>query len=187
MELKSKDLMVTSTAIVLSVEQEATLQCVAWEERRSTFWERWRQIPHGQLPVTRASTAPPKLEANTALPQLPDFSTSNSLIGNQTPSHKLHMMGLEIGSITWTSTPVANGVITKGCLEKSGWENSNNGEPVVKAPDKLWRTLVADRGPEGENPPPWYLREALHCMALATNNGHINTSGLLEQRDDKIP
>jgi hypothetical protein len=151
------------------------------------FGKRWRQVPHGQLPVTRASTAPPKLEANTVLPRLPDLGTSNSLIGKQTPSHKLHVKGLEVGSITWTSTPVANGVITKECLEKGGWKNSNNFEPVVKAPDKLWRTLVADRGPEGENPPPWYHRAALHCVALATNNGHINTSGLLDQRDDKLP
>ena len=57
------------------------------------FGGKWRQIPHGQLPVARASTAPPKLKANTDLPQLPDFSTSNSLIENQTPSHKLQMNG----------------------------------------------------------------------------------------------
>ena len=146
------------------------------------FGLRWRQIPNGQLPVHHANTAPTILQ--TMQPSLPVSSPFCGSSGNQTPSHRLNVRGLEIDTVTWTSGEVANGVITKGCLEKAGWKYSKTGEPIVKAPDKLWRTLVADRSAEGENPPPWYHRAALHCMALATNNDHIDTSGILARKEE---
>jgi hypothetical protein len=145
------------------------------------FGLRWRQIPNGKPPVHRANTAPSRLQKNTVQPFTHNFSPSDGATGNQTPSHRLHVMGLKIDTVTWTSTAVAHGVITRECLEKGGWNTANNADPVVNAPDKLWRTLVADRSAEGENPPPWYHRAALYCIAMATNNGHIDTSGLLAQ------
>lgn len=56
-------------------------------------------------------------------------------------------------------------------MRKGGW--SFDGKPKDKVPDKLWRTMVADRDADGNNTPPWYHRAALHAMALADNNGDL--------------
>ncbi|KAF2187575.1 hypothetical protein K469DRAFT_737786 [Zopfia rhizophila CBS 207.26] len=103
-------------------------------------------------------------------------------------SHRLYVRGIEIDAITWTQGPVVRGVITSACLKKGGWKTDRG--DLVKVPDKLWRTLVADRDPEGENPPPWYHRAALHFMTLADNLGHIATIELLDHEitpDGKLP
>ncbi|CZT04791.1 uncharacterized protein RCO7_10711 [Rhynchosporium graminicola] len=46
-------------------------------------------------------------------------------------------------------------------------------------PDPFWRTLVADRGPDGSNAPSWYHRALLYCLADKTPNGDINTNKLI--------
>jgi hypothetical protein len=42
----------------------------------------------------------------------------------------------------------------------------------------LWRTLVADRDPNGEPPPGWYHRASLHCLVSRTVNHRINTQNI---------
>jgi hypothetical protein len=90
----------------------------------------------------------------------------------------MYVEGLLIDIITWTSDPIPDGVIPKECLEKAEWDGQGKDE-FFKAPDKLWRTLVADRAPDGRNPPGWYHRACLHCLVNDTPNGHINTRELL--------
>jgi hypothetical protein len=147
---------------------------------------RRRKQPDGQQPANRVNSAPSNFAVNVASFNIPDkFDGPN---GKESPSHRLRVKGVEIDRITWTHGPVSRGVITKECLEKGGWKN--NGQLLAKVPDKLWRTLVADRNAEGENPPPWYHRAALHFMALADNNGHIGTREILDQGgspDDILP
>lgn len=147
------------------------------------FGERRRRlIPNAQHP-TRANTAPAKFGANRGFVREP-----NIFRGSISPSHRLYVKGMVIGIVTWKSSLISKGVITKECLEKGGWEN--NKRELTKVPDKLWRTIVADRNAEGENPPPWYHRAALHCMALADNNGHIGTNEILDRGnsvDGRLP
>lgn len=50
-------------------------------------------------------------------------------------------------------------------------------------PDKLWRTLVADRGPNGSNPPSWYQRACLFCLNKGINTHDINTEALIKDLD----
>jgi hypothetical protein len=48
-------------------------------------------------------------------------------------------------------------------------------------PDKLWRTLVADRSPDGGNPPGWYRRACLQSLKqreFTDVNGSMNVSNL---------
>jgi hypothetical protein len=96
----------------------------------------------------------------------------------------LYVSGLKLDTITWTSS-IPDGVIPKEGLEKAGWPGGRE-EEVYKAPEKLWRTLVADRGPDGRNPPSWYHRACLHCLVKDTPNGHINTRDLLSQGQPDI-
>jgi hypothetical protein len=144
-----------------------------------------RLVPNKQQ-VTRVNSAPPNFVAHRDFICTPDIFCGP--IERTSPSHRLYVKGMEIGAITWTFGPISRGVITKECLEKGGWKN--NGRDLTKVPDKLWRTIVADRNAEGENPPPWYHRAALHCMALADNNGHIGTLELLDHgnsADGRLP
>ncbi|KAL2065534.1 hypothetical protein VTL71DRAFT_3204 [Oculimacula yallundae] len=50
---------------------------------------------------------------------------------------------------------------------------------VDAVPASFWRTLVADRGPNGSNAPSWYNRALLYCLAERTPNGDINTNKLI--------
>lgn len=94
----------------------------------------------------------------------------------------LSAKGLFIGVVNWSSDPIPDGVIPQRCLEKIGWGRRDSAE-IYKAPDQLWRTLVADRGPNGSEVPTWYHRACLYCLLNRTPNGHINTKDVLEQND----
>lgn len=141
-----------------------------WKKPEVRFGRRRRLAPSGNS-VRRVNTAPSRFEPfTTRAPNVP-ISTSG-------PSHQLFVKGLELGSVVWKSGRISRGVIPSECLEKGGLKT--DGDDRTKVPDKLWRTLVADRTADGDNPPPYYHRAALHCMALADNLGHIGTIELLD-------
>ena len=147
------------------------------------FAQRWRLIPNER--VSRVNSAPVYLGAHNDHRRETDTCGPP---GRTSLSHRLHVKGLEISAVTWTSSPISGGVITKECLEKGGLKKSEEG--LRKVPDKLWRTLVADRNAEGGIPPPWYHRAALYCMARSDNNGHISTRELLDggpSADGELP
>lgn len=148
-----------------------------WKKPEVRFGQRWALIPADGLSLSRTNSAPPILR-NLITSPLTVVGPSG-IKSKISPAHRLFVKGLDIGTITWSSDPVSRGVITKKCLEKGGWQNQ--GKDLAKVPDKLWRTLVADRNAEGENPPPWYHRAALHSMALADNNGDLATHELLNR------
>ncbi|KAH7091425.1 heterokaryon incompatibility protein-domain-containing protein [Paraphoma chrysanthemicola] len=146
-----------------------------WKKPEVRFGHRTPIVPK-EHQVSRTNSAPVRL------PRDGDFASTSymprRLFGRTSSSHELSVTGIEIGIVNWDCGPVSRGVVTKECLERGGWKNY--GRDLTKVPDKLWRTLVADRNAEGDNPPPWYHRAALHCMALADNNGDIATHELLD-------
>ncbi|MCJ1286512.1 hypothetical protein MMC26_005858 [Xylographa opegraphella] len=86
--------------------------------------------------------------------------------------------GFQIGTIASLSARLAEGMILNESLRMGGWEEPDD-DSSVKVPDQLWRTLVADRGPDGNSPPSWYHRACLHCFANRNNTGDINTAVLI--------
>ena len=90
----------------------------------------------------------------------------------------MFVRGFQIGTIADLSARLAEGMILNESLRMGGWEEPAD-DNTVKVPDQLWRTLVADRGPDGSNPPSWYHRACLHCLANRTNIGDINTAFLV--------
>ncbi|MCJ1381026.1 hypothetical protein MMC17_004135 [Xylographa soralifera] len=86
--------------------------------------------------------------------------------------------GFQIGTIADLSARLAEGMILNESLRMGGWEEPDE-DRAVEVPDQLWRTLVADRGSDGSNPPSWYYRACLHCLANRTNTGDINTAVLI--------
>lgn len=139
------------------------------------------------LPGRRCYNASPKMNADIRFEavslQRPNNLTNGTISPrNQVPSDStLIVKGLLIGNITWASDPIPDGIIPQRCLEKAGWSEGLSNQ-VFKAPDKLWRTIVADRGPDGAEIPSWYHRACLYCLVNSTTNGHINTRDLLESK-----
>ncbi|KAH4303477.1 hypothetical protein HBH64_071840 [Parastagonospora nodorum] len=95
----------------------------------------------------------------------------------------LQVMGYLIGTVDWTSDPIPDGVIPQRGLERLGWTLEERRDPVPSAPDQLCRTLVAGRGPNGNDVPTYYSRACLYCLLNETPNGHLNTKDLLEADD----
>jgi hypothetical protein len=87
-------------------------------------------------------------------------------------------IGRDIGRLRWSSQPILDGVIPRTSLERLGWTQQLS-EEMQRVPDKLWRTLVADRGPNGSFAPAYYHRAALFCLLHSAEDGHINTEKLL--------
>jgi hypothetical protein len=106
--------------------------------------------------------------------------------GPTTPAQVTHDMsmfvrGVMIGTVLFRTDPFPDGVITKDCLEGLGWVFDKDAKEITEVPPKLWQTLVADRDPLGNQPPPWYKAACEHCLTYQTNNGHINISTILRR------
>ena len=85
----------------------------------------------------------------------------------------LVVKGIIVDIIDHVSPHLASGTLPQACLELGGWTNDR---PIDRVPDDLWRTLVADRGPDGKNAPPWYARACLHALQRVTRNGDLEIS-----------
>jgi hypothetical protein len=82
-----------------------------------------------------------------------------------------------LDTIRKLSPRAAQGMILQECLEMGGWSDEDE---LEKVPDSLWRTLVADRGPDGKSAPSWYHRACLECFTHVTQNGDLSTGALME-------
>lgn len=87
--------------------------------------------------------------------------------------------GFVVGRIQVLSDHLHDAVITSEALEVSGW--TSNMEHDSWAPDKIWRTFVADRDRRGNNPPLWYRRALLTCIALRDANGDVQPHKIRQQ------
>jgi hypothetical protein len=95
----------------------------------------------------------------------------------------LSVTGLQIDTVKEISSRCVNGTITAEALDIGGFSSDDEHGDVV--PDELWRTIVADRGPDGISAPKWYLRACRHAIAVSSD-GDIDTERLIEQGRDSI-
>ncbi|KAH7333338.1 heterokaryon incompatibility protein-domain-containing protein [Rhexocercosporidium sp. MPI-PUGE-AT-0058] len=94
------------------------------------------------------------------------------------PTALLFARGLRLDTIGKLSPRAAQGMILQEVLEMGGLNADD--DDLKKVPDSLWRTLVADRGPNDTNAPSWYHRACLECLAQVTQNGDLSTGALIE-------
>ncbi|MCJ1390761.1 hypothetical protein MMC18_003622 [Xylographa bjoerkii] len=139
--------------------------------------QKTRAIPATQSGSVNGSSqneiAPPALSHDKRTDSTETIKPTPKLFGIS-----MFVYGFQIGTIADLSARLAEGMILNESLRMGGWEEPDD-DSVVKVPDQLWRTLVADRGPDGNNPPSWYHRACLHCLANRTNTGDINTAVLI--------
>jgi hypothetical protein len=61
------------------------------------------------------------------------------------------------------------------------WLKAVKWEEVDKLPSRFWRTLVADRGPEGQVPlPPYYERACKHAFSKRTARAHLKVPQMID-------
>ncbi|RDW66580.1 hypothetical protein BP6252_10215 [Coleophoma cylindrospora] len=89
----------------------------------------------------------------------------------------LHAKGFRLAPIRMDSTRTVDGIVSYDGLKLAGWVR--NAE-LHKIPDRLWRTLVADRGSDGSKAPSWWRRACMYCLAKANRDGDLNTSRLID-------
>src|SRR5207247_2221602 len=89
--------------------------------------------------------------------------------------------GFEADAIVAVGDRCVNGNIPNGWPHLGGWEDFNQ-----PCPASFWRTLVADRGDDGDNPPNWY-RRACERVFRKSPNFDIDTTKLIgaSLSDDK--
>ncbi|RDW56341.1 hypothetical protein BP5796_13252 [Coleophoma crateriformis] len=113
----------------------------------------------------------------------PNPNTSNR---KKVYSGRLFVRGLRIGTIKETTPRAAQGMIFKEALDMAGfdhecWKESHKWSPKnSRVPEGFWRTIVADRGPEGTNPPSWYPRACLECLYHLKENGDLRPNDVIE-------
>ncbi|KAH8748692.1 heterokaryon incompatibility protein-domain-containing protein [Hyaloscypha sp. PMI_1271] len=91
--------------------------------------------------------------------------------------------GLVVGYVKTKYEVSRNGGLPTRWLEPARWGDPRKEDP----PEDFWRTLVADRGPNGENPPPYYRRACKECFVTdpSRNPRHdgnpLNTQKLIDE------
>lgn len=97
----------------------------------------------------------------------------------------LRVKGLCLGRVDDISDRVSpEGVIDDTALRMGGWdlELESPEKEQQKVPDKLWRTMVVNRGPNGTSAPAWYQRACLDCLQLVYRTGHLSIRKLRDNR-----
>jgi hypothetical protein len=89
---------------------------------------------------------------------------------------RLCASGMMIGQVIRVTSRVVDGTIPDDCLEIAGW---NRDDDINNIPDRLWRTLIADRASNGRSPPPWYRRACMYCLKKTSPEGDLNTAKLI--------
>jgi hypothetical protein len=91
-------------------------------------------------------------------------------------AYSLFVSGFILDQVCRVEVASQGGHIPEEWMEAGGWTNMNNDPP-----DEFWRTLVADRGHNGRNPPLYYPRAFLQSVTRGLTSGSLNTTKLIEE------
>jgi hypothetical protein len=87
---------------------------------------------------------------------------------------RLEVFGFVLDKIHRIEHPSIAGSVPAEWLDMGGYDPSDPEKDV----DHLWRTLVADRGPNGRNPPEHFRRAFIYCAKAGYETGAINNDSL---------
>ena len=94
----------------------------------------------------------------------------------------LYVMGFILDTIASVQPSSQSGSIPTPWARFAGWEQME-GTP----PEHFWRTLVADRGSDGKNPPVYYSRACQESFRKGgTTQGVVDTMGLIEHERNSV-
>ena len=103
------------------------------------------------------------------------LTRTSTLPAPQRHDGSLTVKGICLDIVAEVSQRVTStGVIPEDALTMGGWIHNDPPIEDQEVPDKLWRTLVADRGPNGTLAPPWYRRACLECLEHTSRQGDLD-------------
>lgn len=88
--------------------------------------------------------------------------------------------GIRVDTIARLGPRASEGIILYEWLQLGGCVRTGANYTV---PEAFWRTLVADRGPNGTMPPSWYARVFDYCLLHLTDIGDINTNRIIHEHE----
>ncbi|KAI2622447.1 heterokaryon incompatibility protein-domain-containing protein [Hypoxylon sp. NC1633] len=110
--------------------------------------------------------------------QEPEFikELRQGISGSNVMCQIMYAQGIILGRVNKCSDWVMEGTISYTCWPILGWDHRQSPRTI---PDKLWRTLVADRDVSGENAPTWYRRACMHALGNVNREGNLTVSKLV--------
>jgi len=90
--------------------------------------------------------------------------------------YSMYVKGFILDSIEEVQPSSQGGAIPRQWAKAAGWRNAPESDP----PDDFWRTLVADRGRDGRNPPVYYSRACKESFFKGgLSSGRVDTTDLI--------
>ena len=99
---------------------------------------------------------------------------SNWRLGEKPRERSLFVRGFVLDVIKEKKLQALQGNVPFAWLELGKWNDTS-----ALPPDAFWRTLVADRGPDGDNPPLYYQLACRHVFAQTAPGDGLNTERLI--------
>jgi hypothetical protein len=90
--------------------------------------------------------------------------------------YSMYVKGFVLDTVAEVLPSSQGGAIPQEWTDAGGWKNAPNTDP----PDEFWRTLVADRGRDGRNPPVYYSRACKESFLKGgLVSGSVSTTDLI--------
>ena len=77
--------------------------------------------------------------------------------------------------------PAHEDIVPSDWLEFGDWTDRS-----AVLPEEFWRTLVANRGPDGTNMPTYYPRACMHALLHSVEGGGLETNRILAECSSSI-
>lgn len=153
--------------------------CRPWLSDASLNVPSWVSPRHSRSAIPRIGSI---AEPLVGLPGRKIYNASNSIPASAAfGGLSLIVHGFRLDQINYLSTPGPRLCISSSSLSMGGWYDFPAAETRTTVPDKLWRTLVADRGANGTSPPSWYQRACLHLLTQCTDpDGDVDVRALMQ-------
>ena len=179
-------------ADITNVLQRCVMQCVALRKSLDIICRPWAPTIKKPLPSWIRTAADPafNLASNGSSvrihgdsfvgpPNSKIYNASNgrALADSSFDGDGLLARGLKVDTIGACLPRAMDGIVWREALHMGGWNEQSNKFDSV--PEKLWRTLVADRSPDRSSPKIWYQRACLYTLAQIPSTANLDTSRLI--------
>jgi hypothetical protein len=88
--------------------------------------------------------------------------------------YSLYVSGFVLDKVAKVDVASQSGAIPEEWIVMGGWDDI-----TADPPEEFWRTLVADRGRHGRNPPTYYSRACKESITKGLTSGALNTTELI--------
>lgn len=113
---------------------------------------------------------------NAAQTKVVDCKTLKFRRRSEMKHYSMYVKGFILDTVDEVQPSSQGGAIPREWAKAAGWRNVPESDP----PDDFWRTLVADRGRDGRNPPVYYSRACKESFFKGgLSSGSVNTTDLI--------